>query len=87
MIAQAPDRGTLFRGETVELTASKGPVMVEVPKVRASASRRPPPGWRPPASRCTERSEVYVGLEFVVKSDPAQGSMAPRGSTVTLFLV
>jgi eukaryotic-like serine/threonine-protein kinase len=35
----------------------------------------------------TERSDVYVGLEFVVQSDPSQGSMAPQGSTVTLFLV
>lgn len=35
----------------------------------------------------TEQSDVYVGLEFVVKSDPPQGSKAPKGSTVTLYLV
>ena len=35
----------------------------------------------------TEQSDVYVGLEFVVKSDPTQGSKAPKGSTVTLYLV
>mgnify|MGYP006212664175 CR=1 FL=1 len=33
------------------------------------------------------QSDVYVGLEFVVSSDPPQGTMAPSGSTVTLFLV
>ena len=88
VIAQSPDRGTLFRGETVELTASKGPVMVEVPKVQGvgvaeATARMEAAGFEVR----TERSDVYVGLEFVVKSDPPQGSMAPEGSTVTLFLV
>jgi serine/threonine-protein kinase len=35
----------------------------------------------------TVRSDVYVGLEFVVDSDPKQGTMAPQGSVVTLILV
>ena len=88
VIAQSPDRGTLFRGETVELTASKGPVMVEVPKVQGvgvaeATARMEAAGFEVR----TERSDVYVGLEFVVKSDPSQGSLAPEGSTVTLFLV
>jgi beta-lactam-binding protein with PASTA domain len=30
---------------------------------------------------------MYVGLEYVVQSDPQEGTMAPQGSTVTLFLV
>ena len=88
VISQSPDRGTLFRGDTVELTVSKGPVMVEVPKVQGvgvaeATARMEAAGFEVR----TERSDVYVGLEFVVKSDPAQGSMAPEGSTVTLFLV
>ena len=88
MISQSPDRGTLFRGETVELTASKGPVMVEVPKVQGvgvaeATARMEAAGFEVRSAR----SDVDVGLEFVVKSDPSQGSLAPEGSTVTLFLV
>jgi beta-lactam-binding protein with PASTA domain len=88
VVSQSPARGTLFRGDTVELVVSDGPVMVEVPRVQGvgidEATRRlEEVGFEVR----TERSDVYVGLEFVVKSDPPQGSMAPRGSTVTLFLV
>ncbi len=88
VIAQSPDSGTLFRGDTVELVVSKGPVMVEVPSVRGvgvaeATARLEDAGFEVR----TEHSEVYVGLEFVVKSDPAQGTMAPKGSTITLYLV
>jgi eukaryotic-like serine/threonine-protein kinase len=88
VISQDPSSGTLFRGDTVRLVVSEGPVMVEVPQVRGAgvdeATRRlEEAGFEVR----TERSDVYVGLEFVVQSDPPQGSMAPRGSTVTLFLV
>ena len=30
---------------------------------------------------------LYVGADYVVGSDPGEGSMAPRGSTVTLSIV
>jgi eukaryotic-like serine/threonine-protein kinase len=88
VISQDPSSGTLFRGDTVRLVVSEGPVMVEVPQVRGvgvdEATRRlEEAGFEVR----TERSDVYVGLEFVVQSDPSQGSMAPQGSTVTLFLV
>jgi beta-lactam-binding protein with PASTA domain len=88
VVSQSPRSGTLFRGDTVELVVSKGPVMVEVPKVQGAGideatARLEEAGFEVR----TERSDVYVGLEFVVRSDPAQGTMAPRGSTVTLFLV
>jgi hypothetical protein len=32
-------------------------------------------------------SDIYLGLGFVAGSDPRPGSMAPRGSTVTLQIV
>ncbi|HLN78463.1 MAG TPA: Stk1 family PASTA domain-containing Ser/Thr kinase [Nocardioidaceae bacterium] len=88
VISQTPSSGTLFRGDTVELVASKGPALVEVPAVRGvgvdEATRRlQEAGFQVQ----TQRSDVYVGLEFVVQSDPQQGTMAPRGSTITIFLV
>ncbi|HEX6249117.1 MAG TPA: Stk1 family PASTA domain-containing Ser/Thr kinase [Nocardioidaceae bacterium] len=88
VISQAPSSGTLFRGDTVELVASKGPVLVEVPQVRgvgvAEATKRLEDAGFVVQ---TERSDVYVGLEFVVRSDPQQGTKVPKGTTVTLFLV
>jgi beta-lactam-binding protein with PASTA domain/serine/threonine protein kinase len=88
VISQSPSSGTLFRGDTVTIVASKGPVMVEVPPVRGvgvdEATRRlQEAGFEVR----TEHSNMYVGLEYVVQSDPEQGSMAPQGSVVTLFLV
>ncbi|MGH3365188.1 MAG: Stk1 family PASTA domain-containing Ser/Thr kinase [Nocardioidaceae bacterium] len=88
VISQAPASGTLFRGDTVQLVASKGPAMVQVPPVRGvgvdeAVQLLEQAGF----AEQTVRSDVYVGLEFVVESDPQEGTMAPQGSTVTLFLV
>jgi serine/threonine-protein kinase len=88
VIAQDPSSGTLFRGDTVDLVVSKGPVLVEVPQVRGAGVEEATARLEAAGFEVrTERSDVYVGLEFVVQSDPSQGTMAPQGSTVTLFLV
>jgi beta-lactam-binding protein with PASTA domain len=88
VISQTPSSGTLARGDTVKLVASKGPVMVQVPRVRGAgvdeATRRlEAAGFQVR----TQRSSMYVGLEYVVQSDPPEGNMAPKGSVVTLLLV
>jgi len=88
VISQNPSTGTLFRGDTVRLVVSRGPEMVQVPRVQgvgvAEATRRLEAAGFQVA---TSRSDLYVGLEYVVRSNPRQGSMAPRGSTITLILV
>jgi serine/threonine-protein kinase len=33
------------------------------------------------------QNPLYVGADYVVGSDPSEGSMVPRGSTVTLSIV
>jgi hypothetical protein len=35
----------------------------------------------------TKESAAYLGLGYVSSADPDFGTMAPKGSTVTLFLV
>ena len=35
----------------------------------------------------TEESGSYIGLGYVLSTDPSAGEMVPRGSTITLFLV
>ena len=88
VITQTPGGGTLFRGDTVRLLVSEGPQMVQVPSVSGdgvdvATEKLEAAGFEVR----TERSSLYVGLEYVVDTDPKQGTMAPRGRVVTLFLV
>lgn len=88
IISQEPADGTLFRGDTVELEVSRGSRTVEVPDVRRMGVEE--------ATRVlteagfevrTRESEVYIGLQFVLRTDPEPGEEIRRGSVVTLILV
>ncbi|ROR92057.1 Stk1 family PASTA domain-containing Ser/Thr kinase [Nocardioides aurantiacus] len=88
VIGQSPDSGTAFKGDTVELTVSKGPVLVEVPDVvrmgvAAATARLEAAGFDVEV----EESSLYIGVQYVVATDPGAGGRAPRGSTVTLSIV
>ena len=88
VISQSPSSGTLFRGDTVNLVASKGPVLVEVPGVNGAGVDEATRVMQEAGFEVrTEHSDLYVGLEFVVDTDPKAGTMVPQGSLVTLFLV
>ncbi len=88
VVAQEPAGGTLYRGDTVTLTVSKGPELVEVPGVRAQGVD---------AARAeleslgfvvrVENISDYLGLGYVFRTDPGAGELVPKGSTITLFLV
>ena len=88
VISQSPAGGTLTKGDTVRLVVSEGPVLVEVPDVTgsgvaAATSALEAAGF----SVRTRESTLYVGLEYVVATDPEAGSMVPKGSVITLSLV
>jgi serine/threonine-protein kinase len=88
VVSQSPDRGRLFRGDRVRLVVSKGPVLVDVPRVvgsgaDAAASTLEAAGF----SVRTEKVEYYIALGVVVKQSPGSGDRAPRGSTVTIYVV
>ena len=34
-----------------------------------------------------EEADEYIGLGFVFKVDPSSGTMVPKGSTITLYLI
>jgi serine/threonine-protein kinase len=88
VITQTPSSGTLFRGDVVELTVSKGPVLVEVPDLTASGVEAATEKLKELGFQVrTEPGPNYLGLGFVSSSDPAPGTMAPKGSVVTLYLV
>jgi serine/threonine-protein kinase len=88
VIAQDPASGTLFRGDTVKLQVSKGPTLVAVPDVRRMGVDEATRTMQAAGFQVqTQNSSVYVGIGFVVDTDPKAGTLAPRGSLVTLFLV
>jgi eukaryotic-like serine/threonine-protein kinase len=88
VVSQSPSTGRLFRGDTVRLVVSKGPVLVDVPRVigsgaDAAESTLEAAGF----SVRMERVEYYIALGVVVKQSPGSGDRAPRGSTVTIYVV
>jgi serine/threonine-protein kinase len=87
VISQSPAGGTLYQGDKVTLVVSKGPVMVKVPDVSGK--------------QADEAEQILKAAGFVVKrenalggifgtvhhTDPAGGTEAPKGSTVTMVVV
>jgi eukaryotic-like serine/threonine-protein kinase len=90
VLAQTPDPGqVLHAGDTVSLTVSKGPELVQVPGdlraegVQAATDELTALGFKVGV----EHSDIYLGLGYVAGSDPTPGSMARKGSTVILKIV
>jgi eukaryotic-like serine/threonine-protein kinase len=89
VISQDPVGTVLHRGDTVSLTVSKGPELVQVPSdlramgVEAATQMLQGLGFHVQV----EKSELYLGLGYVASSSPGPGSMAPKGSTVILRIV
>ncbi len=88
VIAQDPSSGTLFRGDTVQVTVSRGPVMVDVPDVVQMGLADATAALESAGFQVeTKHSSLYVGLQYVVGQKPGGGDRAPRGSVVVLSLV
>ena len=88
VIAQNPEIGTLNRGQTVELVVSDGPELVEVPRTYLFGVEAAEEAMRDAGFEVEfEDAEDGFGLGFVSGSDPGFGEMAPKGSTITLFVV
>jgi serine/threonine-protein kinase len=88
VISQSPSSGTGFKNDVVRLVVSKGPALVAVPhvngmKVDDAKQALEDLGFQVAVTQ----NPLYVGADYVVGSDPAEGSMAPQGSTVTLSIV
>jgi serine/threonine-protein kinase len=90
VLAQTPGPGqVLHAGDTVSLTVSKGPELVQVPGdlpaegVQAATDELTALGFKVRV----EHSEIYLGLGYVADSEPSPGSMARKGSIVILKVV
>lgn len=88
VIAQTPQSGTLFRGDTVTLVVSLGPELVEVPNVRAQGVESARQELEALGFVVqTVNAPGYLGLGFVFSQDPGSGQEVPRGSTITLSII
>ncbi|SDR69972.1 serine/threonine protein kinase [Nocardioides scoriae] len=88
VIRQSPDSGTLVKGDEVALVVSEGPVMVQVPDVvGAGVDAAQATLERAGFEVEVQRASLYIGVQYVVSTDPGAGSSAPRGSTIVISIV
>ena len=89
VLAQDPTSGEGQRGDTITLTESLGPVLVRVPNVsrmgiKAAEQVMAKKGFK---TRVRPVAINYLGLGYVAFSGPRARSQAPKGSTITLYVV
>lgn len=87
VVAQEPSTGTLYRGDSITVTVSKGPEMVTVPGVvgKQLADAR---SELQAAGFQVKVKEVLGGMfGFVREQSVSGGDQAPKGSTITLTIV
>ncbi|WP_141013815.1 Stk1 family PASTA domain-containing Ser/Thr kinase [Nocardioides sambongensis] len=88
IIAQDPARGTLYRGDTVTVTESKGPELVEIPSVfYDSADDAVEKLEALGLEVVTKRAAIYFNGSLAYSTDPPAGSKVRKGSTVTVYVV
>jgi serine/threonine-protein kinase len=89
VISQDPSNGTGKKGDEITLISSKGPVMVTVPNVRRMGTRAAESVMTRAGFKVRSRAVKtnYLGLGYVVYTDPRARSQAPKGSTITLYVV
>ncbi|HET7415380.1 MAG TPA: PASTA domain-containing protein [Arthrobacter sp.] len=86
VVSQQPAQGQLFRGDSVTLTLSKGPEMVEVPnfigdQVEEAAERLEELGFQ------VEVNNILGGFFGTVRDQDPVDTSVPKGSVVTLTVV
>ncbi|HEU5144692.1 MAG TPA: Stk1 family PASTA domain-containing Ser/Thr kinase [Dermatophilaceae bacterium] len=87
IVSQSPDKGTLLRGDTVTLTVSKGPVMVEVPRVVGFPIAEAKPALEKLGFTVEVRRPLGTFFELVRDQSVAPGQLAPKGSRIILTVV
>ena len=85
VISSDPKSGSLVRGKTITFTVSKGPEMATVPNVRLMTVEQARKAMKEAGFKV---KVVDTGGIFrrVAYSDPGDGQLAPKGSTVTLYV-
>jgi len=89
VISQTPNSGAGVRGDEVKLVRSLGPVLVTVPNVRSMGVRAAQKVMKDAGfdTKVQPVSINYIGVGFVVFTNPRAGGQAQKGSTITLYVV
>jgi serine/threonine-protein kinase len=87
VVSQSPAKGTLFRGDTVTITVSKGPVMVEVPRVLGDPIDKAEKTLKDLGFAVEIRRPLGTFFELVRDQSVAPGQKAPKGSLIILTVV
>jgi eukaryotic-like serine/threonine-protein kinase len=89
VIAQNPKSGTGVKGDEISLTQSLGPVLVTVPTVRGMGTKAAVKVMEAAGFKTRVRPAAinYLGVGYVVTSSPKARSQAPKGSTITLYVI
>ncbi len=87
VVSQSPAKGTLFRGDTVTITVSKGPVMVEVPRVLGDPVNKAEKALKALGFAVEVRRPLGTFFELVRDQSVAPGQKAPKGSLIILTVV
>jgi serine/threonine-protein kinase len=89
VISQDPKSGGGAKGDTITVVRSLGPVPVTVPNVtgmgvRAAQKVMSDAGFK---TRVRAVAVNYLGVGFVAYCSPRSRTQAPKGSTITLYVV
>jgi eukaryotic-like serine/threonine-protein kinase len=87
IIETNPSDGTLFAGNSIDVYVSRGPHLVEVPNVHFFGVDSAVDALTTAGFEVDKQdANPNYGLGFVVGQNPDAGTMAPYGSTVTIFI-
>jgi serine/threonine protein kinase/beta-lactam-binding protein with PASTA domain len=88
VVSQSPDSGTGKKDDVVSLVTSKGPVMVTVPDVVSMGYEAAKDRLESAGLKVTKReASLYIGVMYVVGTDPKAGAKVPKGSTIVVSIV
>ena len=84
VISQEPASGQVDQGDTVRITVSKGPEMVQVPDVTREPVRKAARELEALGFKVQVQS-LFAVLGTVVQTQPGAGAMVPKGSTIEII--
>ena len=88
VISQSPSSGKGFKDDVIELVVSKGPVMVAVPRLATQSVEDATAALKELGFQVkVVKTDLYIGWDRVVRQRPGGDDTAPKGSTVTLYIV
>jgi serine/threonine protein kinase/beta-lactam-binding protein with PASTA domain len=87
VITQSPQEGTGYAGDTVTLVVSRGPHLVQIPRLRGVGVTDAEAQLKALGFEVNvQHAHPYYGLGYVVSQTPGADDTAPKGSEVTIVI-